>query len=68
RSGQEILSGVVGVPAASNGYRVDVARIVARPGAEFRVRRIATDVRLDAILKKLGVTETKRQSGIMQLS
>ncbi|WP_244109825.1 GNVR domain-containing protein [Burkholderia arboris] len=68
RSGQEILSGVVGVPAASNGYRVDVARIVARPGAEFRVRRIATDVRLEAILKKLGVTETKRQSGIMQLS
>lgn len=68
RSGQEVLSGAVGVPAASNGYRVDVARIVARPGATFRVRRIATDVRLEAILKKLGVTETKRQSGIMQLS
>ncbi|WP_419689262.1 GNVR domain-containing protein [Burkholderia theae] len=68
RNGQEVLSGVVGVPSASNGYQVDVARIVARPGAEFRVRRVATDVRVDAILKKLGVTETKRQSGIMQLS
>lgn len=68
RSGQVVLSGVVGVPSESNGYRVDVARIVARPGAEFRVRCVATDVRLEAILKKLGVTETKRQSGIMQLS
>ncbi|WP_095211703.1 GNVR domain-containing protein [Burkholderia sp. ABCPW 11] len=68
RGGQVVLSGVVGVPSANDGYRVDVARIVARPGAQFRVRRIATDVRLDAILKKLGVIETKRQSGIMQLS
>ncbi|WP_322076659.1 GNVR domain-containing protein [Burkholderia cepacia] len=68
RSGQVVLNGVVGVPSESNGYRVDVARIIARPGAEFRVRRVATDVRLEAILKKLGVTETKRQSGIMQLS
>ncbi|WP_080681249.1 MULTISPECIES: GNVR domain-containing protein [Burkholderia] len=68
RGGQVVLSGVVGVPSASNGYRVDVTRIVARPGAQFRVRRVATDVRLEAILKKLGVTETKRQSGIMQLS
>ncbi|WP_082742290.1 MULTISPECIES: GNVR domain-containing protein [unclassified Burkholderia] len=68
RGGQVVLSGVVGVPSANDGYRVDVAQIVARPGAQFRVRRIATDVRLDAILKKLGVIETKRQSGIMQLS
>ena len=68
RSGREVLSGVVGLPSAGNGYEVDVSRIVARPGAEFRVRRVATEVRLEAILKKLGVTETKRQSGIMQLS
>ncbi|KVL21540.1 lipopolysaccharide biosynthesis protein [Burkholderia sp. MSMB1826] len=68
RGGQVVLSGVVGEPSASDGYRVDVARIVAHPGAQFRVRRVATDVRLDAILKKLGVIETKRQSGIMQLN
>ncbi|GAF92359.1 unnamed protein product, partial [marine sediment metagenome] len=51
-----------------NGYRVDVSRIVARPGTEFRVRRVATPVRLDAILTKLTGAETKRQSGIMQLN
>ncbi|MCA7999865.1 GNVR domain-containing protein [Burkholderia metallica] len=67
-NGQEVLTGVVGQPRAANGYRVNIARIVARPGTEFRVKRVATPVRLEAILKKLNGAETKRQSGIMQLS
>ncbi|VWC52356.1 GNVR domain-containing protein [Burkholderia lata] len=66
--GQEVLKGVIGTPSEGNGYRVDVSRIVARPGTEFRVRRVATPVRLDAILTKLSGAETKRQSGIMQLN
>ncbi|WP_176045203.1 GNVR domain-containing protein [Burkholderia sp. BCC1644] len=68
RDGQEVLKGVIGEPSEGNGYRVDVSRIVARAGTEFRVRRVATPVRLDAILTKLAGAETKRQSGIMQLS
>ncbi|AOK07459.1 lipopolysaccharide biosynthesis protein [Burkholderia latens] len=67
-NGDEVLSGVVGVPSSANGYRVDVSRIVARPGMEFRVRYIGLESRIEAILKKLSVTETKRQSGIMQLN
>ncbi|WP_321811203.1 MULTISPECIES: GNVR domain-containing protein [unclassified Burkholderia] len=67
-SGRQVLSGVIGEPSSANGYRVDVSRIVARPGAQFRVRSIAKDACLDAILKKLSVTETKRQSGIMLLN
>ncbi|VWD50150.1 lipopolysaccharide biosynthesis protein [Burkholderia lata] len=66
--GQAVLKGVIGTPSEGNGYRVDVSRIVARAGTEFRVRRVATPVRLDAILTKLTGAETKRQSGIMQLS
>ncbi|MBJ9940601.1 lipopolysaccharide biosynthesis protein [Burkholderia multivorans] len=66
--GDEVLRGVVGKPTVANGYNVDVARIVARPGTEFRVRRESTQVRLDSILTKLSGAETKRQSGIMQLS
>ncbi|QVN22005.1 GNVR domain-containing protein [Burkholderia pyrrocinia] len=67
-NGQEVLRGVIGKPSAGNGYLVDVSRIVARFGTEFRVRRAPTPVRLDAILEKLSGAETKRQSGIMQLS
>ncbi|MCR4467005.1 GNVR domain-containing protein [Burkholderia sp. SCN-KJ] len=67
-SGRQVLSGVVGELSSANGYRVDVSRIVARPGAQFRVRSIAKDACLDAVLKKLSVTETKRQSGIMLLN
>ncbi|RQS36452.1 lipopolysaccharide biosynthesis protein [Burkholderia sp. Bp8992] len=66
--GQTVLKGVIGQPSEGNGYRVEVSRIVARPGTEFRVRRVATSVRLDAVLTKLAGAETKRQSGIMQLS
>ncbi|MDN7862069.1 GNVR domain-containing protein [Burkholderia multivorans] len=66
--GDEVLRGVVDKPTVANGYNVDVARIVARPGTEFRVRRESTQVRLDSILTKLSGAETKRQSGIMQLS
>ncbi|AZQ54073.1 GNVR domain-containing protein [Burkholderia cenocepacia] len=66
--GQEVLKGVVGQPSDGNGYRVDVSRIVARAGTTFRVRRVATPVRLDAVLTKLSGAETKRQSGIMQLN
>lgn len=67
-SGRQVLSGVVGEPSSANGYRVDVSRIVARPGTQFRVRSFTKDASLDAILKKLSVTETKRQSGIMLLN
>ena len=66
--GREVLKGVIGTPSEGNGYRVEVSRIVARAGTEFRVRRVATSVRLDAILTKLTGAETKRQSGIMQLN
>ncbi|WP_175685380.1 GNVR domain-containing protein [Burkholderia anthina] len=66
--GQAVLKGGIGKPSEGNGYRVDVSRIVARAGTAFRVRRVATPVRLDAILTKLAGAETKRQSGIMQLS
>ncbi|MCM3754850.1 hypothetical protein M3665_23295, partial [Bacillus licheniformis] len=65
---QEVLTGKVGQPSEANGYRVEISRIVARVGTEFRVRRVATPVRLEAVLKKLNGAETKRQSGIMQLS
>ncbi|KVF01001.1 GNVR domain-containing protein [Burkholderia vietnamiensis] len=66
--GQEVLKGVIGKPSEANGYRVDIARIVARAGTEFRVRRVTTAERLDSVLTKLAGAETKRQSGIMQLS
>jgi tyrosine-protein kinase Etk/Wzc len=66
--GREVLTGEVGKAAAHDGYSVDVSQIAARPGTEFRIQRVPTQMRLDAILKKLTVAETKRQSGIMQLT
>ncbi|WP_244122137.1 GNVR domain-containing protein [Burkholderia latens] len=67
-NGNDVLSGVVGVPSSANGYRVHVSRMVARPGETFRIRYVALEPRIEAILKKLSVTETKRQSGVMQLN
>jgi tyrosine-protein kinase Etk/Wzc len=67
-TGKEVLRGEVGKPASGGGYTVDVTRFVARPGTQFAVQRYSTQTRLDLLAKKFSVAETKRQSGIMQLS
>lgn len=66
--GNEILSGVIGAPSVKDGYTVNVSKIVGRAGTEFNVTRYTTQARLEDILKKFTVEETKRQSGIMQLT
>ena len=66
--GTQILTGVVGTPSVQDGYSVDVSKIIGRPGTVFQVKRFATQARLEDILKKFTVAETKRQSGIMQLT
>jgi tyrosine-protein kinase Etk/Wzc len=67
RDGITVLSGTVGTLAASDGYRVLVKSVVAHPGTEFRLVRYATQERVEDIIKKLYVAETKRESGIIQL-
>lgn len=67
-NGEEVLNGVVGIAAVKNGYTVNVSKIVGRPGTEFTVKRFDTQPRLEDLLKKLTVAETKRQSGIMQIT
>ncbi|EEA01521.1 capsular exopolysaccharide family [Burkholderia sp. H160] len=66
--GHPTLSGSVGTPAQANGYKVDIAEILARPGTEFTVKRVPTQTRLEEIQKVFSAAETKRQSGVMQLS
>ncbi|MCC8403294.1 polysaccharide biosynthesis tyrosine autokinase [Paraburkholderia sp. MMS20-SJTN17] len=66
--GRETLSGRVGTPAQANGYKVDIEEILARPGTEFTVKRVPTQTRLEQIQKVFSAAETKRQSGVMQLS
>jgi tyrosine-protein kinase Etk/Wzc len=68
REGRELMTGVVGTPGSANGFTVNVRKITARPGTEFVVQRYATQARLEQIQKKFSVTETKRQSGIIQLA
>lgn len=67
RDGKVLLTGVVGVLAVSGDYRVMVKAVVAHPGTEFRVVRHATQDRVEAIIKKLHVAETARDSGIIEL-
>lgn len=67
RDGITVLSGTVGVLAASDGYRVLVKSVVAHPGTEFRLVRYGTQDRVEQIIKKLNVAETKRESGIIDL-
>jgi tyrosine-protein kinase Etk/Wzc len=66
--GRALLDGQVGTPAAADGFKVDIGEIVALPGTQFTVRRVATQTRLEEIQKIFNAVETKRQSGVMQLS
>jgi tyrosine-protein kinase Etk/Wzc len=67
--GREVLSGEVGVPAMSaDGYKADISEIVANPGTQFTVKYVPTQTRLEQLQKVFSATETKRQSGVMQLS
>jgi tyrosine-protein kinase Etk/Wzc len=66
--GRQTLSGSVGTPAQANGYKVDIEEILARPGTEFTVKRVPTQTSLEQIQKIFTAAETKRESGVMQLS
>jgi tyrosine-protein kinase Etk/Wzc len=68
QDGRELVSGAVGTPASQDGYKVDIAELVANPGTLFTVKREATQTRLEQIQKVFSAAETKRQSGVMQLS
>jgi tyrosine-protein kinase Etk/Wzc len=66
--GRELLSGSVGTAATGDGFKVEIGEIVASPGTQFTVKRVPTQTRLEQIQKVFSAVETKRQSGVMQLS
>ncbi|CAD6524260.1 polysaccharide biosynthesis tyrosine autokinase [Paraburkholderia metrosideri] len=67
RTGNEVLSGTVGVLAVAGEYRLLVKAVTARPETEFGLVRHATQGTVDRIIKKLNVAETKRESGVFEL-
>ncbi|MBS1158783.1 MAG: wzc [Proteobacteria bacterium] len=66
--GQELMRGQTGAEAASNGVRIRISELHARPGTDFTVQRLK---RLNTILEyqnQLQVTERGKDSGILNLS
>jgi len=67
RGGNEVLKGKVGELAVSGDYRLLLAAVTARPGTEFTLVPHGTQATVDAIIKKLNVAETKRESGVFEV-
>jgi tyrosine-protein kinase Etk/Wzc len=67
-SGERLLTGTVGQPAAADGISMTVTRLAARPGTEFSVVRWNP---LDAVMRlqrEVKITNKGKETGIVQLS
>ncbi|WP_185265698.1 polysaccharide biosynthesis tyrosine autokinase [Halopseudomonas xiamenensis] len=65
--GNELLTGKVGEAVATNGFKMQVATLVARPGTDFNLVKRA---RLTTILhfqRAIGASENAKDSGILSI-
>lgn len=66
--GGVLVSGLVGTPLADQGFRVQVAGMVARPGTEFLVTKRNELSTVLSYQREVSVSEKGRDSGILSLS
>jgi tyrosine-protein kinase Etk/Wzc len=66
--GRELLRGTVGTLSQADGFKVDIAEMVALPGTQFTIVREPAQTRLEEIEKTLSAAEAKGQEKGIQLS
>tara|TARA_R110000850_G_scaffold96655_4_gene201893 strand:+ start:30473 stop:32701 length:2229 start_codon:yes stop_codon:yes gene_type:complete len=66
--GGALVSGVVGEPLVEQGFRVQVAEIIARPGTDFLVTKRNDLSTTLSYQREVSVSEKGRDSGILSLS
>ncbi|MCM8594283.1 polysaccharide biosynthesis tyrosine autokinase [Accumulibacter sp.] len=65
---ERVLEGKVGMRASGQGYSIFVAELVARPGTQFRLMRLAPETAVDALRRDYSVKERGKKSGVLELS
>lgn len=66
--GGTLVSGVVGEPLVEQGFRVQIAELVARPGTDFLVTKRNELSTTLSYQREVSVSEKGRDSGILSLS
>tara|TARA_R110001592_G_scaffold107539_2_gene300929 strand:+ start:601 stop:2829 length:2229 start_codon:yes stop_codon:yes gene_type:complete len=66
--GGALVSGTVGTPLAEQGFRIQVAELIARPGTDFTVTKRNELSTILGYQGQVGVSEKGRDSGILSLS
>jgi len=68
KDGGTLVSGVVGEPLVEQGFRIQVAELVARPGTDFLVTKRSALSTVLSYQNRVNVSEKSRDSGILFLS
>jgi tyrosine-protein kinase Etk/Wzc len=66
--GGALVSGTVGTPLIEQGFRIQVAELIARPGTDFTVTKRNELSTILGYQRNVGVSEKGRDSGILSLS
>ncbi|QJD58685.1 polysaccharide biosynthesis tyrosine autokinase [Pseudomonas sp. gcc21] len=66
--GSPLLTGAVGEAVVTDGFKVQIAELVARPGTEFLVSKKNRLSTVLAYQRAIGASEKGRDSGILSLS
>lgn len=65
---QELITGIVGEPLDENGFKVQVAELVARPGTHFNVVKRGRLSTVLGLQRAIGASEKGKDSGILTIS
>ncbi|WP_291992956.1 polysaccharide biosynthesis tyrosine autokinase [Candidatus Accumulibacter sp. ACC003] len=65
---QLLLQGRVGERASGQDYSIFVAQLTARPGTQFRLRKLSAETAVDDLRKAYSVKEAGKKSSILELS
>ncbi|CEA06298.1 tyrosine-protein kinase [Pseudomonas saudimassiliensis] len=66
--GQELVNGTVGEAVDSDGFKVQIAELVARPGTEFNVVKRGRLSTILGLQRSISASEKGKDSGIMSIS
>ena len=66
--GDVLLNGPVGEPVELHGFQVQIERLQARPGTEFKIRKRNELSTILDYQRRIGVSEKGPDSGILQMS
>lgn len=66
--GDELLSGIIGKPAASEGYLLYISELQARPGTQFSITRNRQLSAIIALQAAIDISERGKESGILALA